>query len=213
MPGSRYRGRARRHPCGWLAAVTAAAVLVLAPAGVRLAAAPPDYQRLYAAGIGFPEFLENARARRDEWRARYAAAAAPADLAARMRALPSRRLVLVVAEDWCADSASTVPYIARLVESAPDRLALRIIGAAAGAPVMAANPTPDGRAATPTVVVLAEDGTMSGAWVERPAPAQRWFLEQQKVMMQGPLHEQLAAWYEDDAGRTTMAEIAAILER
>lgn len=213
MPDSRYRGRVRRRPRRWVAAATAAAVLVVMPAVARLAAAPPDYQPLYAAGIRFTEFLENARARRDEWRARYAAAAVPADIAARMRALPARRLVLVVAEDWCADSASTVPYIARLVESAPDRLSLRIIGAAAGAPVTAANPTPDGRSATPTVVILAADGTMIGAWVERPAPAQRWFLEQQKVMMQGPLHEQLAAWYEEDAGRTTIAEIAAILER
>jgi hypothetical protein len=31
--------------------------------------------------------------------------------------------------------------------------------------------------------------------------------------MQQPLHEQLMKWYSDDAGRTTAAEIAAILER
>jgi hypothetical protein len=78
---------------------------------------------------------------------------------------------------------------------------------------MEANLTPDGRAATPTIVVLTEDNAVIGSWVERPSTAQAWFLEQQKSVMQQPLHEQLMKWYSDDAGRTTMAELAALLER
>jgi hypothetical protein len=192
------------------AALLAASHLQATGAG---AAAPPDYQALFASGVTFADFLEHARARRDEWRQHYNDAVVTPDFITRMRALPERRLILVVAEDWCSDSVNTVPYIARLVDGAPERLSLRLVNATAGRAVMDANPTVDGRPATPTVIVMREDGQVAGAWIERPSTAQAWFLEQQKSVMQRPLHEQLMKWYSDDAGRTTMAEIAAILER
>jgi len=176
-------------------------------------ATAPDYRALYSSGATFAQFLESARAKRDEWRQRYNDAAVTPEMVTRMRALPARRLILVVAEDWCSDSVQTIPYVARLVDGAPERLAMRIINSTVGRPVMDANLTPDGRAATPTIVVLTEDDVVIGSWVERPSTAQAWFLEQQKSVMQQPLHEQLMKWYSDDAGRTTMAEIAALLER
>lgn len=175
--------------------------------------AGPDYEAIFSKGVTFAAFLERARARRDEWRQHYNDAAVTPDLVTRMHALPEQRRLLVVAEDWCADSASTIPYVARLVDGAPERLSLRIVDATIGARVLEANPTPDGRSATPTIVVLRADGRFAGAWVERPAAVQAWFLEQQKTTMQQPLHEQLMKWYSDDAGRTTAAEIAALLER
>lgn len=176
-------------------------------------AADPDYQAFYTKGITFAEFLDRARARRDEWRQRYNDATVTPDLVTRMRALPDRRLILAVAEDWCSDSVNTVPYVARLVDGAPERLSLRIVDSHLGRPVMSANLTPDGRAATPTIVVLREDGEVLGSWVERPSTAQSWFLEQRKTVKHDPLHERLMNWYAEDAGRTTLAEIAALLER
>ena len=173
----------------------------------------PDSQALYAKGITFAEFLESARARRDEWRAHYNDAAVSPDLMTRMRALPEKRRLLVVTEDWCADSASTIPYIARLVDGAPERLEIRLINSQLGKTVMEAHRTPDGRAATPTVVVLGVDGRVVGAWTERPSSVQTWFLEKQKTTMQKPLHDELLAWYAKDAGTTTVAEIADILSR
>jgi hypothetical protein len=172
-----------------------------------------DYPALYAQGITFAEFLEKARARRDEWRAHYNAATVSPDLMTRMRALPERRRILVVAEDYCLDSANTIPYIARLVDGAPERLELRMIDSTRGQPIMEAHRTSDGRAATPTIVILGEDGRLRGSWTERPSSTQTWFLEQQKVMMQKPLHDQLEAWYAGDAGRTTVSEIADLLSR
>lgn len=172
-----------------------------------------DYASLYAKGKTFAEFLENARARRDEWRARYNDATVTPDLVTRMRALPDKRRLLIVAEDWCSDSANTVPYIVRLVDGAPERLELRVIDSERGRPVMEAHRTPDGRAATPVVVILAEDGRVLGAWTERPSSTQTWFLEKQKTTMQKPLHDELHDWYVKDAGKTTMAEIADILSR
>jgi hypothetical protein len=198
--------------------LTCIPVVLLSVAAVAAAveAAPlqePNYAEYYAKGMTFAQFLEQARARRDEWRSRYNDATVTADLVTRLRALPERRRILVVSEDWCFDSANTIPYLARLVDGAPERLEMRIIGLEIGRPIMEAHRTPDGRAATPTVIVLDERGRITGAWTERPSAAQTWFLERQKVTMQEPLHDQLEKWYEDDAGKTTMAEIAAILER
>lgn len=214
MPACTLAGRThpwvRSRLCVWLWAILVASVPAAAGGLPR---ADPDYRAIYNQGIGFADFLEQARARRDEWRERYTMASLPDGLSARMRALPGRRQILVVAEDWCGDSAQTIPYVARLAESAPDRLALRVVSSTAGRPVMDAHLTPDGRGATPTVIVLDEHGRVMGAWVERPSTTQRWFLEQQKSTMQQPLHAQLAKWYEEDGGRTALAEIAAILER
>ena len=172
-----------------------------------------DYPGLYSQGITFAEFLRQVRARRDEWRQHYNDATVSPDLITRMRALPERRRILAVAADFCLDSANTIPYIARLVDGAPERLALRMLDPTVGQPIMDAHRTPDGRDATPTIVILDERGGLVGAWVERPSATQSWFLEQQKVTMQKPLHDQLEAWYANDAGRTTVAEIAALVSR
>ena len=185
-------------------------------ADARVSALPVqdiDYPGLYAKGIAFAEFLENARARRDEWRKHYNDALVTPDLITRMRALPEKRRLLVVTEDWCSDSANTVPYIARLVDGAPERLEMRLINSQLGKAVMEAHRTPDGRAATPTLVVLGDAGRLIGAWTERPSSTQAWFLEKQKTTMQKPLKEELIAWYAKDAGQTTVAEIADVLGR
>jgi hypothetical protein len=192
------------------------ACLVVASLGVRTGARGQpdvDYAELYAKGITFAEFLENVRARRDEWRAHYNDATVTPDLMTRMRALPDKRRLLIVAEDWCSDSVNTVPYLARLIDGAPERLAMRLIDSVRGKAVMEAHRTPDGRSATPTIVVLTADGGVVGWWTERPSSTQTWFLEKQKTTMQKPLHDELMAWYAQDAGRTTVAEIADILSR
>lgn len=196
----------------WLFAVVGAVACVCAPATAG-SAPDVDYTALYAQGATFAWFLDQVRARRDEWRAHYNDATVSADLITRMRALPERRRILVVAADYCLDSTNTIPYIARLVDGAPERLQLRMLDTERGRPIMEAHRTPDGRPATPTVVVLDENGRLLGAWVERPSSTQTWFLEQQKVMMQKPLHDQLEAWYASDAGKTTVAEIADLLSR
>jgi hypothetical protein len=169
-----------------------------------------DYTGYYAKGITFAAFLDGTRSQRDEWRSRYNDAAVTADLMTRMRALPDRRRILVVAEDWCVDSANTIPYIARLVDGAPERLEMRVIDSTIGAPVMQAHRTPDGRASTPTVVVFGEDGHLIGAWVERPSALQAWRMEEKTRLSRHDLRDRTGEWYTQDAGKSTMAEIAAL---
>lgn len=172
-----------------------------------------DYQAVYTQGTTFAEFLEKARAHREEWRANYNDATVTPALVTRVRALPAKRHLLVVAEDWCLDSLNTVPYIARLVDGGPERLDMRVVNRDTGQAVMEAHRTPDGRTATPTIAILGEDWGLIAAWTERPSSIQTWFLEKQKTTMQKPLHDELLAWYAKDAGKTTVLEIADLLER
>jgi thioredoxin family protein len=172
-----------------------------------------DYQAVYAQGTTFADFLEKARAHREEWRANYNDATVSAALVTRMRALPAKRHLLVVAEDWCSDSLNTVPSIARLVDGGAERLDMRVVNREIGKAVMEAHRTPDGRTATPTIAILDEDWHLLAAWTERPSSVQKWFLEKQKTTMQKPLHDELLAWYQNDAGKTTVLEIAGLLER
>jgi thioredoxin family protein len=172
-----------------------------------------DYQGIYAQGTTFADFLEKARAHREEWRANYNDATVSPALMTRVRALSAKRHLLVVAEDWCSDSLNTVPYIARLVDGGPERLDMHVVNREIGNAVMEAHRTPDGRAATPTIAILGEDWHVIAAWTERPTSVQAWFLEKQKTTMQKPLHDELLAWYAKDAGKTTVLEIADLLER
>ena len=179
---------------------------------VVAAAQDVDYGALYDRGVPFSTFLEQARSHRTEWIANFERAKPDDGVLARARALLGRQRILVVAEDWCADSLNTVPYLAKLVDAVPDRLELRVIDSTVGKAVMEANRTADGRSATPTIVVLGADNKPAGAWVERPSVLQKWFTEQKPLVPHEELLEQKAKWYAEDAGKSTITEIVTILE-
>ncbi len=166
---------------------------------------------LYATGLTFSEFLEAAEERRDTWHDNYAAASVAPEVLARARAAGEGWRMLVVAEDWCGDSANTIPYVARLVEQV-DGLDMRIVNSDVGRAIMEAHPTPDGRPATPTVVLLDPDGHDAGCFVERPPELQTWFLEQEELLDEDTLYDRKYAWYDGDAGASTVEEVVQVLE-
>ena len=179
---------------------------------VSFSASPTiDYAALFDKGVPYRDFLDAARSRRNEWIARSKDAKVYAEAVTRVQQLGARRRLLIVAEDWCGDSANTLPYVARLAESAPEVLDLRIIDSSAGRPVMEAHKTPDGRAATPTVVLLDETGTFLAAWVERPSALQKWYIEQQDLLSQRDLLDQKYKWYKEDQGKSAIREIVELL--
>lgn len=173
----------------------------------------PDYAALYAEGVSYAEFLDGVRSRADGWKRNSSSATIDEEVAARVKAIDGRRRILVVGEASCSDSVSTIPYLAKLVETAPDRLEMRIVNSKAGRAVMEAHRAPDGRAATPTVVVLDGSGAFIGVWVERPVELQKWYDAQKPAMATRELTAQKMKWYEDDAGRSTVAEVVALLTR
>jgi hypothetical protein len=162
----------------------------------------------YEAGVPFAEFLAGAERRKEQWTGNYARGEAlDATLVARAVAVLGTWRLLVVSVDSCSDSVNTVPYIARLVEQLPN-VEMRVIGSEVGRAVMEAHRTPDGRAATPTVVLLDDQWQDRGCFVERP-PVLRGHMDSL------PSDDRFAAkmaWYEQDAGRATVAEIVAMIE-
>jgi hypothetical protein len=173
----------------------------------------PDYAGVYARGMPYAAFLEGVTARADDWRRNSSAAVVEGAASDQVGRLAAKRKLLVITEASCSDSVGTVPYLARLVELAPGRLEMRLVNSKVGRAVMEAHRTPDGRAATPTVIVLDEDGGFVGAWVERPAELQKWHIEQQATASSRQLLPQKMKWYADDAGRSTIAEVLALATR
>jgi hypothetical protein len=160
--------------------------------------------------VPFDRFLADADARRAAWVRNWEHAAVPDDALAAARALPGRWRLLVIAVDGCSDSVNTVPYLARLSALVP-QLELRIVPPDAGRALMEAHRTPDGRTATPTVILLDSAGRVAGAFVERPAALQQLAVA---ARADGTLDRFLSgkqAWYDADAGASTVREVVALL--
>lgn len=172
-----------------------------------------DYTALWDQAIPFDQFLHSVRVRDRQWKSRFANAAVTADVLNDIRALKGRRRILVVATDKCSDSAWAVPYVAKLAAAVPERLELRVIGPGKGSRVQSANLTPDGRIATPTIVVLDELNAPIGAWVERPAELQTWVIKNSARVSSEVLHDHMEKWYAKDAGKATIREIVALLKK
>lgn len=174
-------------------------------------ASPDSIARLYESGRPFAEFLRTATARRDAWIGNYAAVALDRPLLERARLVPGRWRLLAVLEDSCGDSANTIPWIAQLVDSLSN-LELRIVNSREGRFVMERHRTPDGRAATPTVVLIDELGHERGCFIERPLALQAWISRNRGAKSPSELTEGKYAWYRTDAGRETVREVVELLE-
>jgi len=171
---------------------------------------------LYETGVSLRDFVDVAERRKELWEQNIAAAAIPEGIATRAGQLRSSWRFLVVAADWCLDSAWTIPALALLAETI-DALELRVVHADAGADVMEARKTSDGRPATPTVVILDDAGNEVGCWVERPAHQREFYLANLKGVEEGTDEHGAAVseflgWYGDNNGAAALGEIMTLLE-
>jgi hypothetical protein len=166
---------------------------------------------LHREGATFADFLAAAKNRKEQWQRNYETAQLPDALITRARAAgPGSFRLLVVAADGCSDSVNTIPYVARFAESVG--IELRIIDTAKGQAVMEAHRTPDGRAATPTVVLLDEGDAEAGCFVERPQALVKVMTESKGKIPDGELFTRKMGWYDEDKGQETLREIVEILE-
>jgi hypothetical protein len=186
-------------------------ILLAASTLVTQPAPRPDYAALYEQGAAYERFVAGAAVRAEQWRRNSAEAVVADEAVEKLNGLEGRRRLLVVTEASCSDSVATIPYLAKLVERAPDRLEMRLVDSTAGRPVMEAHRTPDGRAATPTVIVLDADGRFLGAWIERPVALQEWHAERKVTNTTRALLPAKMQWYAEDAGRSTVAELVTAL--
>ena len=93
---------------------------------------------------------------------------APDALVTRATAAGSGWKLLVVTVSGCSDSVNSIPYVASFLDKVPS-IEMRLISPTAGKAVQEAHRTPDGRAATPTVILLDGEFNERGCWIERPA--------------------------------------------
>ena len=145
-----------------------------------LACAPADaavadsLEALYQRGRTYQAFLSAADSRREMWLRNSAKGTVDAEALRQGRALGAGWRLLVVLEDACGDSANTIPYLASLVDSLDGGVEMRLVNSTEGRWVMERYRTRDGRAATPTIVLLDPQGEMAGCWVERPGTLAAW---------------------------------------
>jgi len=171
---------------------------------------PANVGRLFESGKTWPQFLASVSTQRELWMKTESAVAVPPDFVERAAKASRGLQLLVVAEDWCPDSAYSIPYVARLAQSAG--IPLRLVDRVAGEPLMRAHPTSDGRMVTPTVVMW-RDGRDIGAWVERPAELQQMFLSMSTNPENAKRFARRGAWYESDGGLTVLKEVLALIEQ
>jgi hypothetical protein len=162
------------------------------------------YQVLYESGATFADFVSNATARKEQWEGNYAMKVAPDALVTRASAAGTGWKLLVVTVPGCSDSVNSVPYLASFLDKVPS-IEMRLINATVGKAVMEAHRTPDGRAATPTVILLDAEFNERGCWIERPAT----LIE---LMKNGTDFEGKMAWYDKDRGASSLEEIVAMIE-
>jgi hypothetical protein len=164
---------------------------------------------LFDYGVTWEQFLRSVRVQRHLWQDTASRTEVPPEFVERLKRVSSGLRILIVTEDWCADSVHTVPYIARLAERVG--IGLRIVDRTTGKPVMSRYRTLDHRVATPLVLLIRNERDV-GAWVERPMALQSWFL----AMRSQHDSQRLARkeeWYTRDRGDSTLAEIVALAEK
>lgn len=172
----------------------------------------PDsvYRRLFDGGVTMDAFLAAARQRKEQWATNYQRGVVADAVLARARSVPGPWKLLVVAVDGCSDSVNTVPYIARLAEQLMGT-ELRIVDNSAGRAVMDAHRTPDGRSATPTVILLDANYQERGCWIERPSELRDWILSHKATDRDRDIFEHKMSWYEKDKGHKTLVDIAEMI--
>jgi hypothetical protein len=186
-------------------------MLTVVLAWLLVVQAPPAsaVSALFDQGVTWEAFLEDARAQRATWQVNAARASAPAAIVDRFRQAAGDLKLLVVSEANCSDSVQTVPYVAHVAAAAG--IPLRIVRKAPAASVIEKHRTPDGRTATPTVILI-RGGEDAGAWIERPAALQTWFLANADLTSAERLARK-TGWYEWDRGESALAELLAVVEK
>lgn len=173
------------------------------------AQAPSPMTALLDQGLPWTEYLASTQQQRETW-VRNAGRSVPDDLVARLKTAGTGLRLLVVAEDWCSDSVNSIPYLGTLATKAG--VDLRVINAQVGKTLMESHRTPDGRAATPTVLLI-RGGKEVAAWVERPAALQTWFIGMTGKIETAERQQRKLNWYDWSRGDDALKEIVALAEQ
>jgi hypothetical protein len=169
-----------------------------------------DAAALFDRGVTWDAFLSGVEAQRNLWQTNARRATVAPELVDRLRKAGDGLRLLVIGEGSCSDSVSVVPAVAHLAKAAG--VELRIVGRDEGRALLAQHKSPDGREATPTILLL-RGSQVAGAFVERPAALQDWYLTVGAGLSQQERYARKMSWYDWDRGDSSVKEIVALAEK
>lgn len=163
-------------------------------------------------GYTWDEWLDEVEEDRDKWQARYRDATL-GELRAEYQNAPTPRYAMCIVEDGCADSAGSVPYIAKACEQsgAPGGVELRLFSRSQSPELMKQYLT-EGEQQTPICAVFDQDWVQISVWGPRPEPLVRKADEWRDSLPQEEFERLLDDWYTHDQGRTVLTEFLRALD-
>lgn len=165
----------------------------------------------YASAATIADYIDATQKNTEFWRGVNRTARVPDESVVRTASMGGTLHLLALSEDWCGDAVNTLPVIARLVEGMPGAT-LRILGRDANPDLMDAHLT-NGTRSIPVVIVYDADYRELGWWGPRPAELQQLYLSELRALPKDERNLRVRTWYARDRGRSTAAELLALVER
>ena len=167
-----------------------------------------DFKTLWQQSMPFPDFVAAAAPEhRPLWEGVYRTAQIPEW--ARMPVAKERKLLALV-EDWCIDTSSTIPVLARWTEAVTG-LSLRLLRRDEHPAVMDRYLT-NGARSIPIVLVLDRDWREVARWGPYPAPLAEWVrAHKPPALLKADFVKGKRVWYARDRGKTTLRELVEIM--
>jgi hypothetical protein len=172
---------------------------------MTMLAVPLTLMELWDEAESFPSFLSRAQKLRSLWEGVYRTAAIPPWALDRFGRLPNGLHMLVINADWCLDSATTVPLLARLAEAVPG-VELRLLDRDDHPDAMDGYLT-QGTRSIPLVILLDRDFRELGQWGPRPSELQAWVRAHLSDYSKEERQREQRRWYARDRGETVLREI------
>ncbi len=170
-----------------------------------------DFALLWEQAEPYDRFLARVVKLQSLWEGSTRAAVTPDWARVKFGDLPNGLRMLVLNADWCLDSASTVPTLARLAEVVPG-VAMRVLDRDQFPEVMAAYLT-DGTRSIPLAILLDRNLRELGRWGPRPKELQNWVRVQMTGMSSESLQREARRWYVADRGNAALREILETVGR
>jgi hypothetical protein len=168
-----------------------------------------DLSALWSKATPYHEFVRDADANRELWTSMERIAQIPEWAITAVRSTGEKFNFLVIAEDWCGDGTSTIPYLAKLA-TITRSIEVRVLRRDEHPAVMDRYLTAGARA-IPIVIVLNRELEELGHWGPRPADLQEWVQNQRAKTGMKPPYPQIRRWYARDKGISTLREVLALL--
>lgn len=134
------------------------------------------------------------------------------DLKSHLNNLDDKQIWMVLTENWCGDSAQTLPYIAELANTS-ENIKLRILYRDENLDIMDQYLTNGKSRSIPKLVSFDEDGNELFQWGPRPKEAQSLVSEEiSKGREKHDVYQDLHLWYNKNKGKAIEDEFRTLLE-